>query len=307
MRAIFFGTPAIAVPSLVALSEVAELVGVVSQPDRPAGRGLRLQASAVKLAALERGLEVYQPTKVRSGELTAWLRERAPDLALVIAYGRILPGDVLAVPRLGCLNLHASLLPRYRGAAPIQWAIIRGETETGISLMQMDEGLDSGPVFSRHTLPIAAAETYGELAERLALLAGDVVRSDLPRVAAGTLASEAQEHALATRAPPILKDDCRIDWSQSARDILNLVRGLAPRPSAFSKLGEKQLRITRGALSPGPFELAPGVVGTDGGRVWVGTGGELFELLAGQVEGKRELAARDLVNGRVLSSGQVLG
>jgi methionyl-tRNA formyltransferase len=307
LRAVFFGTPAIAVPSLEALTEVAEVLGVVTQPDRPAGRWLKIQASAVKTAAGELGLPVYQPLKVKSGELAAWLRERQPDLALVIAYGRILPRDVLDAPRLGCLNLHASLLPRYRGAAPIQWAIIRGETETGISLMQMDEGLDSGPVFSRHSLAIGPQETAGELSERLGLLAADVVRRDLARVVSGALHSEPQQHELSTHSPPIEREHCEIDWARPSREIYNLVRGLAPRPSAFTTAHGKKLRIARALLSRAPFSLEPGVVGVDAGRVWIGTGDGQLEILAAQLEGKRELPARDLVNGRTLTTGLLLG
>src|SRR5689334_20250065 len=192
MRAVFFGTPELAVPSLRALSEVSEVVGVVCQPDRPAGRGLELRQPAVKRVALELGLTVYQPEKVRTGELANWLLERDLDVALVLAYGRILPKPVLEAPRRGCVNLHASLLPRYRGAAPIQWAIVRGEQQTGISLMQMDEGLDSGPVYSRHEIGIGPDETGAELAARLSELAAQVVRADLARVVKGELRAEAQ-------------------------------------------------------------------------------------------------------------------
>src|ERR1051325_6933549 len=152
MRAVFFGTPLIAVSALRALTQVAEVTAVVCQPDRPSGRGLKLEQPPVKDAALELGLSVHQPTKVRNGELATWLREQRADVALVMAYGRILPADVLAAPRRGAMNLHASLLPRYRGAAPINWVIVRGEAQTGVSLMQMDEGLDTGPVYSRHVL-----------------------------------------------------------------------------------------------------------------------------------------------------------
>jgi methionyl-tRNA formyltransferase len=307
MRAVFFGTPPIAVPALQALASVAEVLGVVTQPDRPAGRGLRLQPPAVKLAAAELGLAIYQPTKVRDGALRDFLLEHKPDLALVIAYGRILPPDVLDAPRLGCVNLHASLLPRYRGAAPIQRAIIAGEPETGISLMQMDEGMDTGPVFSRHVLSIGGEETAGELAERLGRLAGDVVRADLPRLVGGELTAEPQRHELATHAPPIEREDCRIDWTLPSARILARVRGLAPRPAAFTTLGGKQLRVTKLCRCRTPLTLGPGEVGIDAGRAFVGTGDDPVELLSGQLEGKRELSARDLVNGRALNEGCVLG
>src|SRR5450432_2108021 len=181
VRAVFFGTPAIAVPALRALAEVAEIVGVVCQPDRPAGRGLKLQPPAVKTAALELGYAVHQPVKVKTGNLDQWLSDRAPDVALVLAYGRILPSAVLSAPRRGCMNLHASLLPRWRGAAPINWSIMHGDHETGVCLMQMDEGLDTGPVYARRAIAIGDQETAGELAERLAATSAQLVREVLAR------------------------------------------------------------------------------------------------------------------------------
>src|SRR5690606_12694290 len=220
MRVVFFGTPPIAVPSLQALHEIAQVTAVVCQPDRPAGRGLKLHAPAVKLAALELGLPVHQPRAVKSGALANWLETQNADLALVMAYGRILPRAVLEAPRLGALNLHASLLPKYRGAAPINWAIIRGEQETGISLMQMDEGMDTGPVYCRRGLPIPATENAGELAERLAHLAAAVTRTDVPRVVTGDLQAAPQDHAAATHAPPLDRMLTQIDWTASARSIV---------------------------------------------------------------------------------------
>src|SRR5262245_60233986 len=181
MRALFFGTPAIAVPALEALAGIADVAGVVCQPDRPAGRGLTQKPPAVKVAAERLGLAIVQPTKIRTPDFTEWVREANADVALVMAYGRILPAGVLLAPRRGCMNLHASLLPRYRGAAPITWAIVRGETETGISLMQMDAGCDTGPVYTRHAIPIGENATADDVARDLGELAAAVVRSDLAR------------------------------------------------------------------------------------------------------------------------------
>jgi methionyl-tRNA formyltransferase len=307
MRAVFFGTPELAVAALHALTEVAEVVGVVCQPDRPAGRGLELRQPAVKSAALALGLEVYQPDKVRSGELATWLAARAADVALVLAYGRILPAPVLAAPRAGCVNLHASLLPRYRGAAPIQWAILRGELRTGISLMQMDEGLDSGPVYSRHELEIGPDETAGELGTRLSALAAEVVRRDLCRVVAGELAAEAQDPALVTLAPPLERAHSLLDFQRSSREVHDWVRGLSPRPSAHTSVQGKRLRLAvtrRIGASP---QLAPGEIRVERPRVLIGTGDGAIELLRAQVEGKKELSALELANGRVLRDGDVLG
>ena len=184
-RAIFFGTPEFAVPTLRALCQVAEVTLVITQPDRPKGRGMKLAPPPVKLLAQELGIAVEQPTKVRTPELAARLRAEAADVAVVVAYGRILPVGVLDAPRLGCVNVHASLLPKLRGAAPIQWSIVRGERETGVCLMRMDEGLDTGPVFARSSLAIGPDETSAELAERLSALGAELLQAELPHNLAG--------------------------------------------------------------------------------------------------------------------------
>ncbi|HET9959107.1 MAG TPA: methionyl-tRNA formyltransferase [Polyangiaceae bacterium] len=307
MRAVFFGTPALAVPTLRALCDISEVVGVVCQPDRPAGRGLVPQAPAVKSAALELGCEVYQPEKVRNGELERWLREREPDVAVVLAYGRILPKGVLEAPRRGCVNLHASLLPRYRGAAPIQWAILRGERETGISMMQIDEGLDSGPVFSRHAIPIGENETAGELAERLANLGAEILRAELATIVEGRLTSQPQDPALATLAPPLERVHGRLDWSRPAQQLHDQVRGLAPKPGAFTSCRGKQVRLARTHWVATAPALLPGQVRVERPRVLIGTGDGAIELLRAQFEGKKELDALSLVNGRYINDGDLLG
>jgi len=306
-RAVFFGTPAIAVPSLEALHAIAHVVGVVSQPDRPAGRGLSLQVPAVKARALELGLEVTQPTKVRDGTLLQWLAERRPDVLVVLAYGRILPGDVLRVATHGALNLHASLLPRHRGAAPIAWSIIRGDRETGVSLMQMDEGMDTGPVLSRHALGIADDETAGTLTPRLAELSARVLREDLPRALRGELRPEPQDEALATHAPPLTRDHGRVDFDAPAASIGSLARGLAPRPGAFTTIGGKTLRLTAVRADHHTLEGPPGRVTLVDGAPWVATKEGALELVRAQLEGRREVSGRDLVNGRVLAGGVILG
>jgi methionyl-tRNA formyltransferase len=306
-RAVFFGTPEIAVPSLRALHDIAAVVGVVTQPDRPAGRGLEQRAPAVKVLAGELGLELTQPLKVRTGELREWLRARQPDVLVVLAYGRILPVDVLEVAPRGAINLHASLLPRYRGAAPIAWSILRGESETGVSLMQMDAGMDTGPVLSRHALRIGEDETAGELTVRLGELAAEVVRGELPRAVAGELTPEPQNEALATLAPPLEREHGRIDFSRSAPEIKNLVRGLAPRPGAYTSIAGKTLRVSRVRASNRTFEGAPGTVHVHGGEPWISTGAGALEIESAQLEGRRVASGRDLVNGRALKPGLVLG
>jgi methionyl-tRNA formyltransferase len=310
VRSVFFGTPAIAVPALRALAEISELVAVVCQPDRPAGRGLALAEPAVKQAARELAIETHQPIKVKTGTLHEWLAERRVDVAVVLAYGRILPAAVLAAPRVGCLNLHASLLPKYRGAAPINWAIVHGERDTGISLMHMDEGLDTGAVYTRHAISIAPQETAGELALRLGELAAQVVRQDVPRVVAGELQATPQDHASATFAPPITREHTRIVWNEPADRVVNLVRGMAPRPGANTTLRGKTLRVLAATRAPEAVQgrFAPGTVTIrERSRLYVATADGMVELQEAQLEGKKVLAARDLVNGRALVEGDVLG
>jgi methionyl-tRNA formyltransferase len=226
-----------------------------------------------------------------------------------MAYGRILPADVLSAPRRGAMNLHASLLPHYRGAAPINWAIVRGETKTGISLMQMDEGLDTGPVYSRHELDLTETETAGSLAERMATLAAHVVRADLAAAVDGQLEAQPQDHAAATHAPLIERQHLQVDWGRSAQEIAWLIRGMAPRPGAFTLLAGKVLRLHEARPTPGPMApgAVPGTVSVLGKRALVATGQGTLELINAQLEGKKALMAVDLINGRVLTEGLVLG
>jgi methionyl-tRNA formyltransferase len=304
MRAIFFGTPHIAVPSLEALTTVADVAGVVCQPDRPSGRGLELKPPAVKVRARELGIPVVQPTKIRTPDFLAWVNEQHAEIALVLAYGRILPPGVLTAPRRGCLNLHASILPRYRGAAPINWAIARGETETGVSLMQMDEGLDTGPVCAVRRVAIGENETAGELAVRLGELAAVVVREDVPKVVRGELMAVTQEAELATLAPVLDKKDGRIDWTMPAARVHDHARGMTPWPGAYTHVGGKLLKVLATRKSPLRTSGAPGtIVAADTSGVLVACGDAPLEIVTAQVEGRKPLAARELVSGRTLAVG----
>jgi methionyl-tRNA formyltransferase len=309
VRALFFGTPEIAVPSLDALVEIAEVVGVVCQPDRPAGRGLELKAPPVKRRALELGIRVLQPEKIRTPEFADWMRERDADVAVVLAYGRILPRTVLDTPRRGCINLHASILPRYRGAAPITWAIVRGEQETGVSLMQMDEGMDTGPVLAIRRLPIGPDETADVLAVRIAALAAEVVREDLPRAMRGELAPAPQDDAGATLAPLLKKEDGRIPWAKRAREVHDHVRGMTSWPGAFTMVEGKLLKVlaTRVAAEEGTGAAPGTVVAADRSGLRVACGSGEVAILRAQLEGRRPLAAGELVSGRALRQGSVLG
>jgi methionyl-tRNA formyltransferase len=308
-RAVFFGSPAFAVPSLDALHAMAEVTGVVCQPDKPAGRGLTLTPPAVKVRALELGLPVVQPTKLRTGEFAEWLRGQRADVALVVAYGRILPRDVLEGPRLGCVNVHASVLPKYRGAAPITWAVVRGEPESGVTLMKLDEGMDTGPTFATLTTPIGPEETAGELGERLARLGGEAVREWLPRYVDGGCTLAPQDDAKATMAPILEKDNGRIDWTASAARVHDHVRGMSPWPGAFTAARGKPLKVQ--AIRVVELDRAPAPAGrvvlADKSRVLVACGAGTVELVTVQPEGKRAMRAQDWVMGRGVSEGDTLG
>lgn len=310
-RAVFFGTPQFAVPCLDALADVAEVVAVVCQPDKPQGRGLELAAPPVKERAIELGIPVVQPTKLKTGEFAAWLRDQKVDVALVVAYGRILPKDVLEAPRLGCVNVHASLLPKYRGAAPITWAIVRGEPETGITLMQMDEGMDTGAMLEQLKTEIVADETAGELAERLSALGALAVRKGLPKYVAGGYTPIAQDHAKHTVAPILKKEDGRIDFTKPARVIHDHVRGMSPWPGAFTTSRGKGLKVHTTHvtdLPSGAKSAAPGtVVLADKSRVVVACGERAIELTRVQLEGKKAISASDWYAGRGVAEGDVLG
>lgn len=263
----------------------------------------------VKVAAQALGIPVHQPTKVNTGELASWLQATGADVALVMAYGRILPSAVLeALPR-GCLNLHASLLPKYRGAAPINWALYDGETETGVALMKMDAGMDTGPVYCSRTIEVSPRENAGQLADEIASLAATVVREDLPRALDGALQATPQDDERASYAPPIEKQHLQIDWNRSAAQVVNQVRAFAPRPGARTQLpdrvGLKILEAT--AAGEGPGHEPGRIVIADKKSCFVQTGSGLLSIERAQVDGKRPMGAVDLVNGRLLVAGAKLG
>ncbi|MEZ4336785.1 MAG: methionyl-tRNA formyltransferase [Sandaracinaceae bacterium] len=306
MRAIFFGTPQLAVPSLDALVSIAEVPLVVCQPDRPAGRGLKLRPPPVKERALELGIEVVQPTKLKAPELAASLRALEADVAVVIAYGRILPRAVLDAPRRGCVNIHASLLPRWRGAGPIQWAIVHGDAETGVCLMQMDEGLDTGPVIACARTPIDPDETAGVLGPRLAQLGADLLAKELGRWVDGAIEPVPQDHDAATLAPLLSKEDGRIDWSASARAVHDRVRGLSPWPGAFTSLGDVRLMIHRTTVADGAG--APGeVLDASGDAIVVACGEGAVAIRELQLAGKKRLEARAFLVGHPIAEGARMG
>lgn len=306
LRIVFAGTPEFAVPALQALHDAGHaIVAVYTQPDRPAGRGRAVAASAVKQRAQSLGLVVEQPASLKPPEVQARLASYAPDVMVVVAYGLILPQAVLDIPRLGCLNIHGSLLPRWRGAAPIQRAVLAGDERTGVSIMLMDAGLDTGPELLRRELAIGPHETAGDLHDRLAPLGAAAIVDAVRGWAAGTLTPQPQPATGATYAAKISKDEARIDWSQSASAIDAQVRAFNPWPIAETKLDDEQVRIWAARSVPQPAgdaaASAPGtVLHAADGRLLVATGAGVLELLTLQFPGRKPLQARDVLNSRPL-------
>ena len=298
-RVIFMGTPDFAVPCLARLVEISDVVAVVTQPDRPKGRGQKLLPPPVKVFAQEHGIAVYQPVRVKATDFVDVLRGLAPDLIVVVAFGQILSKEILSLPPLGCINVHASLLPRYRGAAPMQWAIVRGEKETGVTTMFMDEGLDTGDMLMRETLPITQAMTAAELHDAMMKLGADVLEKTLFSLSEGTLKRTPQDDALSTYAPLLDKEVGRIDWKKSAQEIHDLVRGLNSWPGAYTMLEGQKFKIWRTRLAEGTAEPGEIVSVTKQGLL-VGTGEGMLEILEVQAPSKKKMAAGDYVRGHGL-------
>ena len=301
MRIVFIGTGEIGVPTLRALldSSEHELVGVVTQPDKPVGRAQQVQAPPVKAELKSTSLPILQPVRLRDEEAVAQIRALAPDVIVVMAYGQILPRGVLEIPRLACLNLHASLLPQYRGAAPIQAAIAAGDAETGITVIYMDEGLDTGDILLQTKLAISPNETGGSLHDRLAQLAPETLLTALAQLAAGQASRRPQDLALATHAPKLTRAHGKIDWSEAAEVIERRIRAFDPWPGAFTLLADnsKHLKIFRASVvAQGIGE--PGIVSTpDDKEVLVATGRGTLRLEEVQLEGKRRMGATEFLRG----------
>lgn len=306
-RIVFMGTPAFAVPSLEALIRAGhDIAAVVTQPDKPRGRGLAHQPCPVKELAASRSIPVLQPAKIRHDDFTGAIRALCPDFIAVVAYGKILPPAILSIPPKGCINLHASLLPKYRGAAPINWAIINGEKETGACTMLMDEGMDTGPVFFCEKTPIEHGETAGELSGRLSFLGAGLLARTIGLLLEGNFAPTAQEHDLATCAPILKKEDGRIDWTKSAGRIADLVRGLHPWPGAFTSW-KGLIKVHGGrAVEEGPQGAEPGTIVEARDAIRVACGQGVFEITELQPENKKRMPAADFVKGYRIQEGDRL-
>jgi len=303
LNLVFAGTPRFAVPTLEALMDAGHRLSlVVTPPDKPRGRGMALAASPVKQCALDRSLPVVQPEKIkRNPEFQSTLTALAPDAIIVVGYGRIIPQWMIDLPRLGNLNLHASLLPKYRGAAPVQWAIAEGEAVTGVTIMRIDAGLDTGDILTQRELPIAADDTAETLAPSLAAMGAALMVETLRNLAEKKIHPIPQDHARATLAPILTREDGRIDFHRTATQIRNRLRGFQPWPGAFTTFRAKSLHLWSAKVVPResvPENLGSGELAVADGVLFVGCGeSTALELLELQLEGKKHMTARDLVNG----------
>ncbi|MEW6585004.1 MAG: methionyl-tRNA formyltransferase [Nitrospirota bacterium] len=301
MRIVFFGTPEFAVPSLKALLESdEEVAAVVTQTDKRKGRDSTPTPAPIKKLALERGVRVLQPRNMREPEFLSELESLMPDLIVVVAYGKILPPRILTLPRRGCINVHASLLPKYRGAAPIQWALLEGEKKTGVTTMLMDEGLDTGAILFQEEVDISADDNAETLGRKLSVIGASVLMKTIGRIGEGSLLPIPQSGA-ASFAPPLKKGDGRIDWSKPAEQLRNFVRGMYPWPGAYCYLNHERIKITGVTVLDGSGE--PGSIVNAEERLVVGTGRGLLSIVELQPEGRRIMTARAFLRGRKLCAG----
>ena len=301
LKTVFMGTPDFAVPSLAALADETDVICVVTQPDKPRGRGHKFQPPPVKIFAQENNFPVIQPPKVRAPEVIAKIAELNPDLIVVTAFGQILPQSLLDIPKFGCINVHASLLPKYRGAAPIEWSIINGEKVTGITTMQMNAGLDTGDILLSDEVNITDEMILPELRERLMTVGADLLSKTIYLLQCGELHPVKQDDAQSTYAPMLNKSTGLIDWKKSAREINNLVRGLYG--GAFSAAGDKKFKIFRTRLVEENLSLTAGEIKIIGGKFFVGTGEGVLEILEIQAPNSKKLNAADFLRGHKVGDG----
>jgi methionyl-tRNA formyltransferase len=314
MRLIFCCTPQFAVPTLNHLlaQKDFEILAVITQPDRPRGRGHEVSFSPVKRAALDANIPVHQPERIRSPESQSFLEQVAPDAIVIIAYGQIIPARLLPIPKLGWINLHASLLPKYRGAAPINWAIANGETKTGLTTMRIDAGMDTGDMLLSREIAIGASETAPELVARLSEIGAPLMAETLRGLAAGTIAPRPQDHSAATLARLLKKEDGRIDWNRPAPEIYNRMRGFTPWPGAYTTFRDQTCHLWAEPASNDMREKkaagAPGTLLSHGSDVLVSCGQETFlRLLHVKLEARKQVSASEFANGAHLKPGERFG
>lgn len=308
LRIVFMGTSEFAVPSLKALIERGEqILCVVTQPDKPKGRGRKIYISPVKELALAHNLTIFQPSSLKDGESIEYLKGLSPDLFIVVAYGQILPRDVLDIPPLGTINVHASLLPKYRGAAPINWVLINGEEATGVTTMLLDEGIDTGPILMQRALVIEPEDNHPSLYEKLSKLGAELLKETIDHWKKKDLEPLPQDPTKASYAPPLKKEDGLIDWKRSAKEIQNLIRGLIPWPSAYTHLEGKILKIFDSVVIDAEVQGIPGeisLVNNDGIQVITGKGSLLIREL--QLQDRRRMKASEFIKGYPLIKGTIL-
>ncbi len=310
MRILFCGTPQFAVPTLKHLlaQPEFELLAVITQPDRPRGRGNQISSSPVKEVALAANLPVHQPEKIRAPEVQELLQSYSPDFIVIIAYGQIIPARLLPIPRYGWINLHASLLPKYRGAAPINWAIVNGETRTGLTTMRIDAGMDTGDILLQRELEIGAIETAPELAARLSEAGAPLIADTLRGLAAGKITPRPQDHSQATLAPMLKRDDGRIDWNRNAKEIYNRMRGFTPWPGSHSVFRGHSCHLWGEPVSNKKGNAPPGTLLLEDNDLLVVCGGTtVLRLSAVQLEGRKQVAASEFANGARLKPGERFG
>lgn len=305
MRVIFMGTPDFAVATLEEIIKAGhEVVLVVSQPDKAVGRSKALKYTPVKACALAHGIEVYQPERVREESCVEYLRGYEPDIIIVEAFGQIIPKAILDMPRFGCVNVHASLLPKYRGAAPIQWAVINGDTVTGVTTQRMAEGIDTGDMIMKQEVIIREDETGGSLFDRLSKTGAKLCVKTMEAIEAGTAVYTPQDESMATHTKKIYKELGSIDWSKDAKSIECLIRGLDPWPSAYTRLDDRTLKIWKAQVIPANFGDAPGcIVKVEKNRILVQTGEGTLSLLEVQLEGKKRMPVEAFLNGYEVKEG----
>jgi len=310
MRILFCGTPQFAVPTLKHLlaQPEFEILAVITQPDRPRNRGRKISSSPVKEVALAAKLPVHQPEKIRAAEVQELLQSYSPEFIVIIAYGQIIPARLLPIPKHGWINLHASLLPKYRGAAPINWAIVNGETRTGLTTMRIDAGMDTGDILLQREFEIDAKETAPELSARLSEAGAPLMAETLRGLAAGKITPRPQDHSQATLAPMLKRDDGRIDWTRTAREIYNRMRGFAPWPGAYTTFRGQTCHLRSEPVSNEKRDAPPGTLLLEDGDLFVVSGGAtVLRLLAVKLEGRKFVSALEFANGARLKSGERFG